>query len=339
MLGPRLLPTLAGGLVVLGSASGAVAGPLTSSKRGLIFVPNKDHPQDNQIWTTHPSDLSWYYNYQPNPSPVYDDIPQSEFEFVPMLWGAPPDVTDTSFVAAIKNLVHNRGVNITNVLTFNEPDGPNIYGGSDITPAVAAQVWVSNVIPLQEMGLRVSLPACTGAPTGIPWLHEFLRECSKLVTTDDSKPRNCTYDFVTVHWYGNFEGLASHLGSYSAAFPNKTMWITEYNYNDQDLASTQYFYNTSAEYFDRLDFVERYSLFGAFRSHVSNVGPNAAMLNTDGELTDIGAWYLGRESTGVDPLSGTGAVKDNAAPHDRKASGVAALASFLGVGLVALLGF
>jgi hypothetical protein len=82
------------------------------------------------------------------------------------------------------------------------------------------------------------------------------------------------------------------------------MWITEYNLDHQDLKATQAFYNTSAEYFDRLDFVERYSLFGAFRSQVSNVGPNAAMLNRDGQLTDIGAWYLGREGTGVQPTSG-----------------------------------
>ena len=88
------------------------------------------------------------------------------------------------------------------------------------------------------------------------------------------------------------------------SFPNKTMWITEYNLNDQDLETTQKFYNTSAEYFDRLDFVERYSLFGAFRSDASNVGPNAAMLSADGKLTDIGAWYLGRQATGVLPTSG-----------------------------------
>ena len=84
------------------------------------------------------------------------------------------------------------------------------------------------------------------------------------------------------------------------------MWITEYNFDNQDLAATQAFYNTSAEYFDRLDYVERYSLFGAFRSDASNVGPNAAMLSAGGELTDIGAWYLGRPATGVDPKQGRG---------------------------------
>lgn len=31
-----------------------------------------------------------------------------------------------------------------------------------------------------------------------------------------------------------------------------------------------------------------------------------AFLNQDGDLTDIGAWYLGRNATGVDPRSGEG---------------------------------
>jgi hypothetical protein len=57
----------------------------------------------------------------------------------------------------------------------------------------------------------------------------------------------------------------------------------------------------SAEYFDRLDYVERYSYFGSFRSDASNVGPNAAMLNNKGQLTDIGSWYLGGKATGNQP--------------------------------------
>ena len=43
--------------------------------------------------------------------------------------------------------------------------------------------------------------------------------------------------------------------------------------------------------------VTHYSYFGAFRSDVSNVGANSAMLTQDGKLTDIGSWYLGGGST------------------------------------------
>jgi hypothetical protein len=49
---------------------------------------------------------------------------------------------------------------------------------------------------------------------------------------------------------------------------------------------------------DSTDIVERYSWFGAFRSIVSNVGPNGAFLDPYGNLTDIGSWYLGGNATG-----------------------------------------
>jgi len=70
-----------------------------------------------------------------------------------------------------------------------------------------------------------------------------------------------------------------------------------------DSAATQSFFNTSLKYLDRLDYVTHYSWFGSFRSDVSNVGPNGAMLNSKGEVTDIGAWYLGRQAKGIKPDS------------------------------------
>lgn len=44
-----------------------------------------------------------------------------------------------------------------------------------------------------------------------------------------------------------------------------------------------------------------YSYFGSFRSFKSNVGYNVSMLNSYGELTDIGDWYLGFNASGVKP--------------------------------------
>ncbi|TRX93523.1 hypothetical protein FHL15_005495 [Xylaria flabelliformis] len=296
-----------------------------SDKRGLVFVPNKKTPEDNTIWVRDGSDLTWYYNYDPTPSPAFADKSQSDFEFVPMLWGS---IDDTSFLDSVNKLIDG-GRNISHVLTFNEPDGSTQNGGSNVAPSKAAQVWVDNIIPLTEKGIKAGLPTCTGGEGGIPWLQQFLGNCSQLISTDGNQ-KNCSYDFVGIHWYGNFEGLASHLGEYAAAyvilyyllkqsminelinswlcsFPNKTQWITEYNLDNQDLTATQEFFNTSAEYFDRLDSVARYSYFGSFRSRDSNVGPNAVMLNNDGQLTDIGSWYLGSTATGVKPQSGPAA--------------------------------
>ncbi|CCF32474.1 hypothetical protein CH063_00808 [Colletotrichum higginsianum] len=275
----------------------------SSSKRGLVFTPNSNWPQDNQIWVQPGSDLTWYYNYQEIPSPAYASKSQEEFEFVPMMWGVTSNPDDTTFLKSVKSLIKDKGINITHALAFNEPDGPTQYGGSDIAPAIAAKAWVANFIPLQELGVKVGLPACTGAPAGLPWLKQFLGNCSDIIS-DGGEKKNCTYDFLPVHWYDNFGGLASHIGERVANFPDTKIWVTEYAYAHQELAATQEFYNMSADYFDRIDYIERYTYFGAFRSKTSNVGPNVPFLNNDGKVTDIGAWYMGMVSTGVNPQSG-----------------------------------
>ncbi|KAK0115732.1 hypothetical protein ONS96_014169 [Cadophora gregata f. sp. sojae] len=269
----------------------------TSSKRGLVFVPSKSPKlqHDNQIWVEQGSDLTWYYNYQPEPSTAYANRTQEEFEFVPMLWS-----TDTNFYNTVKGLIDG-GRNITHVLGYNEPDGESSTGGSSIDPTVAATNWISQIEPLRKLGVKVGAPAVTGSPRGFVWLEDFFAACTKQGT-------NCTIDFIPIHWYGDFGGLASHMGQVNASYPNVTQWITEYALNDQPLEPTQGFFNMSAEYFDRLDSVGRYSYFGSFRSDVSNVGPNAAMLTQKGELTDIGSWYLGGAATNNIPKAG----KDNA---------------------------
>jgi hypothetical protein len=178
------------------------------SKRGLCFVPNSTTPQDDFIWTERPSAMTWYYNYAPLPSHVFANLTQDEFEFVPMLWGAPENINDTAFLDTVQAIVKN-GTRISNVLTFNEPDLSQ-WGGSGVDPAFGAQVWVNNIVPLQQMGIRAGLPAPSGSTEGLPWIRQFLGNCSEITGED------CVYDFVTLHWYGSFEGLASHIGEYVA---------------------------------------------------------------------------------------------------------------------------
>jgi len=96
-------------------------------------------------------------------------------------------------------------------------------------------------------------------------------------------------------------GLTRDFTSFS-----KPIWITEYADNDQDLATSQAFFNASLKYLDSTDIVERYAYFGSFRADLSNVGPNAAMLDPYNRLTDIGSWYLGGNATGNPPTYSTG---------------------------------
>jgi hypothetical protein len=200
---------LAHAIPLLGLCSAA------SSKRGLCFVPNADHPEDNTVWMQSGSDLKWYYNYQSTPSPAFNKLSQDKFEFVPMMWGVGPNPNDTTFFKDVKKLIDD-GTKIEHVLGFNEPDTQSAYGGSNVEPANAALAWVANFEPLGKMGVKLGLPACTGGWESMPWLQQFLGNCSDLISTGKEK-RNCTWDFLPVHWYDNFEGLASHIGERQAA--------------------------------------------------------------------------------------------------------------------------
>ncbi|RFU72926.1 f5 8 type c domain [Trichoderma arundinaceum] len=279
----------------------ASASASASDKRGLVFTPNPDYPQDNKVWVQSGSDLTWYYNYQSQPSPAYASLSQDQFEFVPMMWGVTDNLNDTTFLNQVKTLI-DQGRNITHVLGFNEPDGSTSTGGSNIKPQAAAQAWVANFEPLGKLGIKLGLPACTGGPDGLPWLKQFLGNCSAILSTGNQR-KNCTWDFLPVHWYDNFAGLASLIGERRATWPDADIWVTEYAFANQDLQTTGEFFNQTLDYFGKLDYIARYTYFGAFRSKASNVGPNASFLNNAGELTDIGSLYLGFAETGVAPES------------------------------------
>ncbi|KAL9942896.1 hypothetical protein D7B24_005241 [Verticillium nonalfalfae] len=282
----------------------------SSNKRGLCFIAETDFPSDHKIWMQDGSDISWYYNYGFRPSPTFADYTQEQLEYVPMMWGVDhKDLNKTEFKDAVIRMIDDEGRNITRVLGFNEPDMGFQYGGSDTPPALAARAWVANFIPLQERGIKVGLPAMTGQPYGLQWLHQFLGNCSDFISVGEDTKKNCTYDFLPVHWYDNFEGLASHIGERIENFPNTSIWVTEYAYAHQDLQPTEQFYNTTSDYFERVPDIGLYSYYGAFRSAASNVGPNVPFLNNAGELTDIGSWYLGVQAKGVKPQSAAGVAR------------------------------
>ncbi|KAL3426464.1 hypothetical protein PVAG01_03255 [Phlyctema vagabunda] len=261
-----------------------------SSKRGLVYVPSSDNPTDDDIWTKNGSDLTWYYNYQYYPSASF--INDTSLEFIPMLWGAPSSTDDTTFRTNVTEQILG-GANITYAMGFNEPDGTNAYGGSNVDPDLAAEIWIRELEPLRKLGVTLGAPAVTGGSEGWAWLQKFFTACAG----------QCTAEFIPVHWYGNFDGLSSHIEDIESVYSNMTIWVTEYALNNASLTETQEFFKTSAEYFDSHDNISHYSYFGSFRSDVSNVGANVAMLTSDGLLTDIGSWYLGGTDTGNIPSS------------------------------------
>lgn len=220
----------------------------TSSKRGLCYVtPDKSSwSSDDNIWDNSSSDLTWYYNYKPQPNSEYDS---SKLQFVPMQWGAVSNpTTDMSFYNAVKGLIQG-GMNITYVLGMNEPDGC-AYGGSCVDATTAAQMWKTQFEPLRrDFGVKLGAPAVTGAPTGFTWLQNWFTACSQV----SSNGTSCIVDFIPAHFYGNFQGLASHLGQINGTYQNiSAIWLTEFALDNDDLKDTQDFFNQTTTWLDGL---------------------------------------------------------------------------------------
>ena len=208
-----------------------------SPKRGLIYISTADSVTDSNIWTSESSDLNWYYNYGPMAT---QQLLESKLQFVPMLFGN-PSLGDTLFNISVAEQISS-GANISHVLSFNEPDGSTSTGGSSVDPKTAAALFKAQVEPLRAKGLKLGAPAVTSSQSGLVWLSSFFDACGN----------GCDVDFMPIHFYGDFQGLASYLGQFRAAYPNATIWVTEYGFPNQSLNSTQSFFNQSSEYFDRL---------------------------------------------------------------------------------------
>lgn len=206
----------------------------TSPKRGLSHVGNIQ-TSDVKLFDSSDSDLTWYYNWANTPSSDVND----NLQFVPMLFSQ--GGSDT-FYTTVKKQIDN-GANITWALGFNEPNGcSGEYGAACLDAATAAQIWIAQMEPLKEHGVTLGGPAVTSASTGFNWLQNFFTACAG----------QCHPDFLPIHYYGNFQGLASHIGQVNATYPNMTFWVTEFAYPDpESLEDAQSQFNQSIAFLDQ----------------------------------------------------------------------------------------
>ncbi|PSR80900.1 glycosyl hydrolase catalytic core-domain-containing protein [Coniella lustricola] len=274
----------------------------STSKRGLAYLGDT-HTGDDELLYSANSSLAWYYNWSPN---AITTIPSS-LPFVPLLHGL-ADASSSTLQSTLGALPSTS----THLLTFNEPDGTTDSGGSAISPSDAAQAYIDDIVPLRTDSSRewlISHPATTGSDSGLSWLREFNASCWEI-----DAENGCPLDFVALHWYGDFAGLASWLGtlyefyvtngtssSSSSSSQNLTFWITEMALPQASADETLAMMNQSLSYLDSLSYVEAYAWYGTDRKSSSwdgYTGGNVAVFTSGGALTDVGALYLGGEKDG-----------------------------------------
>ncbi|KAH9213308.1 hypothetical protein DL95DRAFT_266930, partial [Leptodontidium sp. 2 PMI_412] len=254
-----------------------------SPKRGLVSVET-NNPQDESLFVKPNNGITWYWNYGISPTPAYINITQSEMEFVPMLWGV-SNTTGSSFLKNVTSMIE-KGRNISHVMSFNEPDVNFTAKGSQVSPDAAAASWILNFDPLRKMGVKVGAPVVYANETGFTWLEKFYAAC-------ELRKSKCTADFMNIHVFGNVSVIEEYLALYKKKYPGILLWISEFALDYSPVLTTEANFNQTIALFDNDTSIERYSYFGSFRSSDSGVGWNATMLDTMGDLTNIGSWYLG----------------------------------------------
>ncbi|KAH6975432.1 glycosyl hydrolase catalytic core-domain-containing protein [Ilyonectria sp. MPI-CAGE-AT-0026] len=268
----------------------------SSSKRGLAYHGD-DHASDTEILLSENSTISWYYTWSLWPSDAINDT----VPFVPLIHGL-DDASDSELVSRLDNLPASS----TRLLSFNEPDGETDTGGSSISAKDAAKSYMSNIAPLRKSTSSrsrkwdISYPSVTGSTRGLEWLRSFNDTCFDI--SDDG----CPMDFVAVHWYGDYAGLVSWLGTlrefYNETYPDVSYWITEMALPKQDEEQTLAMMNDSLRYLDNLDYIQGYAWFGAFRADEANgwTGDSVSLFDDKGGLTELGVLYLGGEESGFE---------------------------------------
>lgn len=121
-------------------------------------------------------------------------------------------MSDTAFLTNVTSML-KKGINITHVLGFNQPDLGWGDGGSNITPEDAARQWVNNFVPLQEEhGIKIGLPVVNAHRDPGNWTIPFLANCTAMIReSSGDAQKNCPYDFVPIHAFGNISVLTDRV--------------------------------------------------------------------------------------------------------------------------------
>lgn len=201
------------------------------------------------------SEVSWCYNWGATSG---GSVP-SGLSYIPMLWGLGDHVN--GWTANAQSAI-DAGAEY--LLGFNEPDQPNIYGGSAISVADAVTGW-SN---MEQFAGKAKLGAPAVSNGGLSWLTQFLADCT-----------DCTIDFIPFHWYDNpandIDYFKSYISQVHAAAPGKPLWLTEFAaFGSTEVQAA--FATEAMAYLDSLDYVERYAYFMVAEGDmVTNSVPNA----------------------------------------------------------------
>ncbi|KAF7300142.1 Glyco-hydro-cc domain-containing protein [Mycena kentingensis (nom. inval.)] len=241
-----------------------------ATMRGLAWATNDNFAK---VIGTKPM-ISWYHHWEYGP---VSQMP-SNVEWVPMFWGSSKWDKWSQRKEEMKKKLPKY------LIGFNEPD---ISGQANMSPQDAAGIWMQEIHPYGQKGVKLVSPAIAW---NLDWTASFLSELSK---------RGGYVDVISLHWYGSykdFEKFKKFVSTARSRF-NKNIWITELGVTSSSGATqqqTKQFMMQAFQWMDSTGYIDRASWFGCFeasRPPDAYATAKNALLKTAGSLNDMGFWY------------------------------------------------
>ena len=293
--------TLSSAMTLLMGACGEQSGPSAlraqsitakSAKRGLAY----DLSAVADVLALAPG-VSWWYNWgsSANVGAPQDASTTYKIDYVPMLWNGNFDT------AALESKIRANTA-IKYLLVLNEP---NLTDQANLTPTQAADLWPRYEQVAADTGVKLVGPAMnwgtmSGYQDPVVWLGTFY---SAYRARNGRDPR---IDYLAFHWYDY--GLAGQLDRLTKY--GKPFWVTEFSnwHSQNDGAQIDSVAKQKAQMADMVATLENRSdvfRYAWFTGRINNDSHFISLLGANGQLTELGQYYLSLPYSGAQATSGT----------------------------------
>ena len=263
-----------------------------SAKRGIAY----DLPTTSDVSALAPG-VSWWYNWgsSANAGAPQDAGAAYRMDYVPMLWNG-------NFDTAATESKIRANTSIKYLLVLNEP---NLTDQANLTPTQAADLWPRYEQVAADTGVKLVGPAMnwgtmSGYQDPVVWLDAFY---SAYRARNGRDPR---IDYLGFHWYDY--GLAGQLDRLTKY--GKPFWVTEFSnwHSQNDGAQIDTVAKQKAQMADMVLVLENRSdvfRYAWFTGRISNDSHFISLLGANGQLTELGQYYLSLPYSGAQPTSGS----------------------------------
>ena len=156
---------------------------------------------------------------------------------------------------------------------FNEPER------AGITPAEAATLWASQMVPLRAAKkTKLVSPSCASDDRGRAWINDFLQRVA-----------HHPPDFLGLHYYGTEAAAAiRYIEDMHKAHASLPIVVSEIASISRDRKQVFEFTARMANWMDGTPWVFEYGVFGCMRKLADDfVSPEAQLMKPDGHFTEL----------------------------------------------------